>query len=738
MKKFLLLSGLFAVTGSYAQNYFSLAKSKGIDVAVYDYKTTLSAGTKVLQATNDDVLSAAQTLPFTWSFYGVPVTSYKICDNGYITFDAAATTAMKPAVALPSTSAPKSAIFAMWADFKLASGSGIADQVGSWTYGTAPNRVHVIQWLSVTTSSGSFASFAIRIYEGGGFDVVHNQLGTGATVTGSIGTNNADGTVGYALGGAPATPMTAPANDYDNANMEVYRFMMGPQPSVWLKMTKNYTPSIVSLTSPTADIKVQVTNWGSSAISSAKFNYMIDGGTVKTQIKSPFDVAASGADFIDVTHSMKFTAVAGDAGTLKDVKVWFSEVNVSGGNSDTLNFKILVNKGLSGTKRVLLEEGSGAWCGFCPDGHVTMRNILDANHNVGGQFYKVIGVVHHNSDGMTNAESDKINSAYAPGYPFAMADRVPASGATSVDLGARSTWSSKATARLSASTPVNVSIVNKSFNAATRQISFDVKVDFVDAAYGDIRVSAMVVEDKVRGPITTSPNTTQWTQHSYYSKFYSSPVDPSHELYNSPEYFYGYFHNHVVKAVLPDAWGDATVVPSLAPESGSYTKTFTWTLPAQVDANPAVDYPGQQNIWTPYQSTQAGPARNKASDIYLIGIVSLYNADKLKREVLNVNQTPLLWATGNEETPAQDLNSAVYPNPVQGLARVDFQLKNTSNVDIAVYDITGKRVMDVKNGGFAAGEHMIYFDSGALNNGIYFISITTEEGSATHKIVVNN
>ena len=108
MKKQLLafVAGLGLVTGLNAQNYYSLPSTGTL--APY---SSLATATVVVAQGSNDVLSAAQTLPFTWNFYGKPVTSYKVSDNGYITFDAAATTSVSVNTTLPNANAPKNAIF---------------------------------------------------------------------------------------------------------------------------------------------------------------------------------------------------------------------------------------------------------------------------------------------------------------------------------------------------------------------------------------------------------------------------------------------------------------------------------------------------------------------------------------------------------------------------------------------------------------------------------------------------
>jgi hypothetical protein len=224
MKKQLLAIVTFLLLGStaWAQGYHALS-FKGITDPNYNYKFSLVTGNnaiKLIEPTKDNAFSAEQTLPFAWNFFGQPVSKYLASDNGFITFNTTETNNSGTPITLPSASAPKNSIFAFWYNFKLATGGGVPDQVFSYTYGTAPNRVHVIQWLSVTNLNAStpFTSVAIRIYEGKNFDVVLNQ--TGSPVSGLIGVNNAAGTEGFMVGNSTNTSFNAPTADDDYENME--------------------------------------------------------------------------------------------------------------------------------------------------------------------------------------------------------------------------------------------------------------------------------------------------------------------------------------------------------------------------------------------------------------------------------------------------------------------------------------------------------------------------------------
>lgn len=379
MKKQLLTLAAIAlgVLGNVqAQGYYTL-QSKGVKDPNYNYKFSLATGNnavKLIEPAKDNVFSSVQTLPFTWNFFGKPVTQYMASDNGFITFNTAETINSGTAMSLPNASAPKNSIFAFWYDFKLASGGGVPDQVVSFTYGTAPNRVHVIQWLSVTNLAASYASAAIMIYEGKHFDVVLNQIGS--AITGTIGANNEDGTVGYSVPGSPAYAWSTPTADDAYADMFVFKFKPAPQPENDMELTSLSLPKFEKK-NENISIKGRVTNYGSQSLSSFRLHYAIN-GDVKSMLLSGLNVSGSGAGTYDFTHNIPFsTNTAGDY----NVDVWVSNPNAGAdGDSTNNNARGMFTIVNSTVPRMVLHEiFTSSTCGPCNPGNVNLKTVLDQN-----------------------------------------------------------------------------------------------------------------------------------------------------------------------------------------------------------------------------------------------------------------------------------------------------------------------------------------------------------------------
>ena len=182
MKKILLFGALVCSLNVFSQGYWNY-QTKGITDAYNQFQATASTSIIFDKGTND-VLSGANTIPFPFSFNGSSYSSYKVCDNGYLTFDLTETTAKNTPIALPSASAPKNAIFALWSDMECIGNTQYTSersQVFSYSYGSSPNRVHVVQWYGmakkgVTPDGSNIIFMAIKLYEAGGFDIIYLSL----------------------------------------------------------------------------------------------------------------------------------------------------------------------------------------------------------------------------------------------------------------------------------------------------------------------------------------------------------------------------------------------------------------------------------------------------------------------------------------------------------------------------------------------------------------------------------
>jgi hypothetical protein len=84
----------------------------------------------------------------------------------------------------------------------------------------------------------------------------------------------------------------------------------------------------------------------------------------------------------------------------------------------------------------------------------------------------------------------------------------------------------------------------------------------------------------------------------------------------------------------------------------------------------------------------------------------------------------------------------VYPNPSRGEAVIVFRTRRNEDVDLAVFDVAGRRIADVARGVFPSGEWNATWNgldgkTGAqVPPGIYFLRLATGTASVTERLTV--
>ena len=567
-----------------AQN-FGYGQSTGTQDP-FDYNTL---GTTVLAIPSEDVLSPVQSLPFVWSFYGIPRSTYYVSDNGYITFDPTAAVSDPNNNIIPSVGGPNDAIYAFWDSLGVVAGTGSTDKVQTWTYGDAPNRVHVVEWYSVTPASGSgFVYAAIRIYECGDFDIVLNY-GNATGMTATIGAENPTGTIARQITGSPNIPY--PAVGSGGADDVVYSFY-------WSEI--QYDLAVTSIgfedggvvTLGDQIITGTVTNTGSEIVTGFDLVYQIDGGVGQVDTLSGLAVPPYGGTY-DFAHSTPWNVATG--GLEHQIEVFAENINGIFTDqrpcNDVFTTSVYSAQNTWGFKNVLLEVFTGAWCGWCPDGTV-IRDAIIADHGP-----RVVAVDVHDGDAMEFPE-DIRDTFGVTAYPNGMVDRTVFDGEAK-EPHSRSSWETNVTEQLGAYTPLNVGVTS-SFNTTTRQVDVTIDTAFTDYASGDLRFVCMLVEDNVAGLGAG------WDQTNYLN------TTTGHTYFGAGDPILGFNHRHVLRDIS-SAVGNPSVIPTPVVPGDTASESFTFILPATVDA----------------------------TQITVVGFVAKYGAGVGQKSVYNVQQAPL-------------------------------------------------------------------------------------------------
>ncbi|NNF35069.1 MAG: T9SS type A sorting domain-containing protein [Saprospiraceae bacterium] len=93
-----------------------------------------------------------------------------------------------------------------------------------------------------------------------------------------------------------------------------------------------------------------------------------------------------------------------------------------------------------------------------------------------------------------------------------------------------------------------------------------------------------------------------------------------------------------------------------------------------------------------------------------------------------------------ESTSTEDINEYVsiktYPSPARDVVNIEYTLKESSQVNIELYGLDGRRIAVLPQGQQSTGKHNLQVDVSDWVNGSYLTRITTERGVITRKIVV--
>ncbi len=120
-----------------------------------------------------------------------------------------------------------------------------------------------------------------------------------------------------------------------------------------------------------------------------------------------------------------------------------------------------------------------------------------------------------------------------------------------------------------------------------------------------------------------------------------------------------------------------------------------------------------------------------ANGVYTVRMIAAnaFLADTISKQVT------VIGVSVNEIT--ESLNQlAVYPNPANENVTVAFGLANTNDVQIDLVDMTGKTVRTTNAMRFNAGANTITLNTSDINQGIYFVKVSTQEATKTTRLVI--
>ncbi|HKL16023.1 MAG TPA: DNRLRE domain-containing protein [Balneolaceae bacterium] len=115
------------------------------------------------------------------------------------------------------------------------------------------------------------------------------------------------------------------------------------------------------------------------------------------------------------------------------------------------------------------------------------------------------------------------------------------------------------------------------------------------------------------------------------------------------------------------------------------------------------------------------------------------------RQNENESERPVLVVEYSGEVTSVDLNADTpqmlqlhqnYPNPFNPSTNIVFSVPNISDVEIAVYDMLGRKLRTLFNDRVQAGRYEVAFDASKLSSGVYLYTLQTGSQTLTRRLTV--
>ena len=90
----------------------------------------------------------------------------------------------------------------------------------------------------------------------------------------------------------------------------------------------------------------------------------------------------------------------------------------------------------------------------------------------------------------------------------------------------------------------------------------------------------------------------------------------------------------------------------------------------------------------------------------------------------------------SQNIPGKFALYAPYPNPFNASTAISFKLQASSQVELKVFDITGREVESLVSGHWSQGQHSVVWDADGMGSGVYFVRLEAGEFAQTRKILL--
>ncbi len=434
-----------------------------------------------------------------------------------------------------------------------------------------------------------------------------------------------------------------------------------------------------------------VINNGLAAVTSFTAKYS-DGTTTMSTPFTGLNLAYGQSYNFSISPSFSITAAQETK-----LKVWASVTGDGDHTNDTLKTSVNGYSFLPNHK-VVFEEGTGTWCGFCVRGAVYMDSMHAVNPNT------TVLIAVHNGDPMTVTAYNAGIGTLINGYPTALCGRA-------TEVGDPGDMFDMYNSHL-ADFAVGDLTLTPTYNATTRLASIAVDAKIASSfsnnnSTNDYRIAVVFTEDGVTG------TTTGYDQHNYYTGNAYGPLSGAgHNWATEPGTVVAanMKYDYVARALVGGFSGLANSLPSSVVAGATTSNTFTYTVPAAYNTN-----------------------KMKAHALLI---------DAKNNIVYNANSTSYLstatnTAVGISEKSSENSAFGLYPNPATSNVTIDLNLGSSETVSVNIYNALGILVYSDVKSNLSAGQNEIALNTESFASGIYNVTISTAHSKSSRKLIIS-
>jgi hypothetical protein len=442
-------------------------------------------------------------------------------------------------------------------------------------------------------------------------------------------------------------------------------------------------PTAYGLAGSNITVQGVITNLGANNITGYTVNYQQGANPAVSYNVTGINILPVGTH--QFTHGTPYVlpATVGEY----PVKVWITLTGDTDLTDDTMS-TAFGTAAYMPDKKLVFEEGTGTWCGWCPRGAAWMDSVSEMH----GNDLTLIAV--HNADPMssfnasTQAYDTKLNGMIG-GYPSMMIDRrIEADpSATFAAYNQLGSWFGFA----------DISI--GSITVGSNTISVPVTVKPAIDLNGDYRLALVITDEHVTG------TGTGWPQTNYYSS----------------------------QSQSIDLWQDGVNWKNLANPvpAANMEYEFVARYISNVDGNPG-SLPAAMvaNTNYNYNFTNVSTANMGTLSHLRVNILMLRNSDGA---ILNSQNTIVPTGVANVNNTISGVK--LFPNPATERAMLAFTLQNAGEAKVIVTDAVGRVVYNNAQN-YTSGEQILNINTSTFAPGLYNVTIESTEGTVSQRLSV--